>query len=249
MIFNDIYEQALYNAAKNQAEEITIPYNVDDLNEEQLQKITNHAVRIGVDYETLLNDVLNNKSLFLTVVGKSPSRMNLYEKTFMDYVKNNYIDKGDSPIVSIKQLPASGLDAKYVFEGKVYSGKEIVEKVGEIKYNEHKNAKNLTKSLDFEIKVRLSDGRIVDGYITAKYTKIDGGSQDNQRNDVLKTLKSVSSDAGVLVIANVDGDYYVKQRNGKSTYFDEMTENFKDNPYVYVTTYKNIADVLSKVNI
>lgn len=79
-----------------------------------------------------------------------------------------------------------------------------------------------TKSADFMYK---------DYYTTQKYTMNSGGSQDNQRNDVIDFLTRGSIKHKVCAI--VDGDYWDK-------YQQLLRKKFSENPNVLITSMTEI---------
>lgn len=70
-------------------------------------------------------------------------------------------------------------------------------------------------------------------YMTQKYTNESGGSQDNQRNDVIDFLKrgSIKNKVGAIV----DGYYWDKYR-------PILKDMFKDNPNVLITSVTEITE-------
>ena len=225
----DIYDEAASKAAKEAADAISMPMSEAQLTAEDKSKIANNAERYGLSYDEVLNSVLNDKVSFLNVVGKATSRQNIPEKIFKEYVEANKI------VSSIEKLPAGGKDALYLIDGKIRSRKDGL--------TDANISAAGVKSLDF--KIITKKGKT--GYIAAKHTRADGGSQDNQYNDILTTLKHYVPNDDFLLIANVDGEYYTKHRNkhGKS-YIDFMKETY-NHKNVYITTYKTFKEELGKL--
>lgn len=226
----DIYDVAAAKLAKEAADALVMPISIDSLTATEKEKIVNNAERYGLSYNEVLKSVLTNKVAYLNVVGKTTSRQGLPEKVFKEYVEKENI------VSSIAKLPAGGKDALYLIDGVIRS------KTDGLTDKDISNAG--VKSLDFKIVTKK--GKI--GYIAAKHTKLDGGGQDNQYNDILTTLKHYDpTNKDFLLILNVDGEYYSKYRNkhGKS-YIDFMKETY-NHPNVFITTYKTFKTDLGKL--
>lgn len=92
-----------------------------------------------------------------------------------------------------------------------------------------------TKSLG---NTKTADFKYQDYYITQKYTAENGGSQDNQRNDVIDFLKR-----GFIkhkVIALVDGPYW------ESKYKNILKDMFKDNSNVKVLSVDEFKEEMNE---
>ena len=81
----------------------------------------------------------------------------------------------------VEKLPNTGPNALYLIDGKIQPPPAI---------------KGIHKSID---------ATYGDRYMTLKYTKVEGGSQDNQKNDVINFIEN-SGDHKVAAI--IDGPYY-----------------------------------------
>lgn len=124
-----------------------------------------------------------------------------------DPSKQNISEKLCAEVLNLDKLPASGKNC--------------------IRFNDNGDivsiASGNTKSADF----------IYDGYYaTQKYTLINGGAQDNQKNDVIDFLRRGSIKHKVAAIC--DGDYWDIHR-------DELKELFKDNENVLITSVSEIT--------
>lgn len=116
-----------------------------------------------------------------------------------DPMKQNYTEKIAEQLLQVKHLPNTGIS--FTKDGELCS---------------HPAAGN-SKTVDF-----IKDGV----YITQKYTRGQGGSQDNQYRDVIQFLTYGSKN--YKVAAYVDGSYYTpaKQR--------ELEKMFEHNPNVQI---------------
>lgn len=116
-----------------------------------------------------------------------------------DPMKQNYTEKIAEQLLQVKHLPNTGIS--FTKEGELCP---------------HPAAGN-SKTVDF-----IKDGV----YITQKYTRGQGGSQDNQYRDVIQFLTYGSKK--YKVAAYIDGSYYtpVKRR--------ELEKMFEHNPNVQI---------------
>lgn len=119
-----------------------------------------------------------------------------------DPSKQNISEKLVGEILNITKLPAVGKNCiRFTAEGDIVSNSGV----------------NVSKSADF---------KIGDTYYTQKYTKEEGGAQDNQYNDVVDFLTKGSIKHKVGAILN--GAYWHQRING-------LREHFRDNPNVHIT--------------
>ena len=120
-------------------------------------------------------------------------------------------------------MPAGGGDACYVCND------GIVRK-GDVN-------KGLTKSIDFRWEF---DGNTY--YAAHKYTKDEGGAQDNQFNDLCNFLinASKSKDENVYFLAIGDGDYYKRKYKDGANYYlsriDYMNSKYSSKNAVALST-------------
>lgn len=183
--------------------------NIKDVREElkcdSMQfKINNYAKKYNLEpnyVEQLIVDDIN----FAINFAKDPGRQSIHEKVAGRHLANSNVVKEHG---SFKKLPSGGRNAKYVTNNGVSS--ENLDGV---------------KSIDFEIKV--NDNII---YATCKYTKDEGGAQDNQYADVEKYLKTAltlisrgNAKSNEYFIAILDGEYY--QRYDRIQKLEQITLN------------------------
>ncbi len=158
-----------------------------DGNKEMIIKMQNYAEKFNIPYKFLVHRILQD-NLFANNFAKDPAKQSIHQKTAAAYIES-IID-----VVNFIQLPAGGKRARYVGEdGMMYIG-------------EKKN-KGLTKSIDFYWEY---DGKQY--YAAHKYTKDEGGAQDNQANDLSSFLKNASKSKleNTIFLAIGDGAYYQK---------------------------------------
>lgn len=85
------------------------------------------------------------------------------------------------------------------------------------------------KTLDGYVEL-ASTGTIV--YIIAKYTEGKGGSQDNQANEALRSLKEQRENNNFIIAAILDGDYYQSKDSKGKTWIDNHKEGLLDNTFI-----------------
>lgn len=158
-------------------------------------KMNNYSEKFGIPFKLLKHKILQD-NLYANIFIKDPSKQSLHQKTAATYIESI------TDVVNFAQLPAGGSEACFVCEdGVVRKG---VANSG------------LTKSIDFYWEY---DGNRY--YAAHKYTKDEGGAQDNQYNDLCNFLinasKSKAKDIYFLAIG--DGDYYKRKCKDGSTYY------------------------------
>lgn len=130
-------------------------------------------------------------------------------KFCVDPGRQNISEKLASQVLGIKKLPAYGKNC-IRFDSK---GNIISQKID-----------GATKSADFMLD---------DYYATQKYTKENGGAQDNQKTDVRDFLLKGSQQHKVAAI--LDGDYWDVQR-------PLLIKEFENNPNVLITSVTELSE-------
>lgn len=186
--------------------------NVEDVRDSIMTKsmqlkITNYAARYNMSkryVEQLIIDDIN----FAQNFAIDPGRQSIHEQIAANHLKNSSMFSMNSGKNQFKKLPSAGKNAKYVTIGGV-SSKNIDD----------------TKSIDFEMKV----GEYI-VYATCKYTKGEGGAQDNQYADVkqyvriaAETYSRDTKKPNEKFIAIVDGGYY--DRHGRKEELERIGYN------------------------
>lgn len=180
----------------------------ETINDNDMQiKIKNYATKYDLPYKYVKRKILTD-SIFANQFAKDPSKQSYNQKCARAFIEeNDHIDK-------VIQLPADGPNALFVVEGKLVQDRNLARKTG-------------VKSIDFFWKVKTNKGREVSFYASHKYTKDEGGAQDNQYEDLKKFMENakVSTEADTYFLAIGDGDYYQRiKENGKSriTYMNNL---------------------------
>lgn len=176
-------------------------------------KINNHVDRWEgiISRDDIVSELQTTKTV-PTFLAKDPSRQNLTEG-----IAKEYLERFDE-ISEVEILPKSGQNSWSIING-------VLDRTN----NFTKAEKNGHKSIDFRI--TLSNGKII--FAAHKYTKANGGAQDNQGNDLLAFVVSADQypDNDYLFVAIGDGEYYTDNKvNGMRAKSDNVivcsTDNF-----------------------
>lgn len=212
-----IYDEARERILKDLFDGDIFPKAIDSLDENQRQKIRNHAERFGHSEEEVVSAVLENEVAYRIIVGKNPGRMDFYEDTLVEFLNN-------LPQVSVaSKLPKSGPGAKYLSDGEIRTGG---------------GRQNHVKSLD--IYVQFANG--ANAYIIHKYTMEDGGAQDNQFREAMGTLSQIRKKPNLEkpnIIAVLDGAYYSKTRSNGLSRLHQARE---EAPEAFICGYETFLE-------
>jgi len=140
---------------------------------------------------------IKNDPIFGCVFAKDPTKQNLYQKCAA-----NYIEKLPN-VNNFKTLPREGNEAKYLMNGKLFSGKDL---------------ENTSKSTKVNFTWKVGDYSF---YASHKYTKESGGGQGLQYTDIQNFLEHAryNSYDKYIFLAICDGEYYLQkdsQTNSKT---------------------------------
>jgi hypothetical protein len=156
----------------------------EEIDTEDFQKkLNNWSNKFEYAPQEVLQKIKEDK-MFACNFIKDPSKQSFHQKIAANYIKSLEI------VQDFKLLPAGGKNALYVIQGEVISRSTKPDKL---------------KSIDFMWKA----GKYT-FYASHKYTKISGGSQDNQFHDILGFLKEARGSrlTNTIFIAICDGGYY-----------------------------------------
>ncbi len=200
---------------------------VSQIDDKQMKiKIKNWAEKFGYSFNTIKNKILKDEA-FRCIFAKDPAKQNIYEN-----VASEYISSFDN-VQEFKKLPSAGDDALYLSNGKLLKGSEL------------KNQAKDTKSIDFSW---ITNQTTV--YASHKYTKDEGGAQDNQYADIQEFLKNARdcSLKNVMFIAICDGEYYQRRdsKTGDNTKIERL-KRLTDNKTSFVKTINNLYDFLKTI--
>lgn len=158
---------------------------------------------------------------FIDVICMSPVEIvrpilakNASKTVFQEKLQFDSISKQSKVVTNLIDLPNGGKNAIYV------GAKKSVDFLGYSKGSKRQH-------------------RIL---IAAKYTKHDGGAQDNQRNDLIDFAehaprKNDDTNSDVIVLL-ADGPYYAKRRSslGDNDFFSYVDEKYSDRNVIATTT-------------
>ena len=159
---------------------------------------------------------------FIDVICISPVEIvrpilakNASKTVFQEKLQFDSISKQSEVVSNLIDLPNGGKNALYV---------------------------GARKSVDFLGYSKCSSKRRHRILIAAKYTKHDGGAQDNQRNDLIDFAehaprKNSDTNSDVIVLL-ADGPYYAKKRSslGNKDFFAYVDEKYSDRSVIATTT-------------
>lgn len=162
-------------------------------------KIKNWAEKNNLEFEYVKYKILIDDVFSLNFI-KEPSRQNLHENLAAEEISSWH----DVIIRETFQvLPKSGDKAK------------VIDEKGDIVFlNNIDHSKNHSKTIDFEWESCDSEaGEILYFFASHKYTKENGGAQDNQYNDIknFMQLAKLNDKKNQIFIAICDGEYYQKR--------------------------------------
>lgn len=156
-------------------------------------KIESYCKKHCIEYE-FVEYKIRTDDLFLVNFVKEPNRQTMHQKRAADYINNL------NNVSDFTSLVSGGDGSKYVHGGIV------------LPYSQIKESNTHTKSIDFEWGYTNNNNILTRCYATHKYTKENGGSQDNQFKDVQQFLSNSISHAGRdYFYAICDGAYYQQE--------------------------------------
>jgi len=169
-------------------------------------------------------DAENNAILLV----KEKTKRNDYEKESFNFILKH------SPPLIMDETKNLGNQEIYLYRGKFLSRQEV------------KHLPDRPKSLDFRFGLNTISGRHINIYVTHKYTKQGGGSQDNQFSDIKKTLDNAEGCCDNLyIVAVCDGNYFIQTDKNGNTKFDELKRNYEENNgNVFIHTTDTFIDFL-----
>ena len=170
------------------AEQVRMCLNADWL----LTKITAYATRQGLEPELLIHKVRTD-DLFALTFAKDPGKQSMHQRL----AQNALIQLGCFD--EFRLLPQSGKQAYFV-------SKDGIPLTG----YDAKESKQLGKAVDFFWVHRRSIGTL-HAYASHKYTKEEGGAQDNQASDLenfMERARGKSTPDNHVFYALCDGQYY-----------------------------------------
>ena len=182
---------------------------------ELVKKIKKHSEKYGIAEEIIIHRILHDP-VFAYEFSIEPGRQTIHQRTAAKFIKRFIF------IENFKELKPSGKDALYIKKGKlVHSLKE------------KDTEKNEDKSIDFSFEY---SNKVF--YLSHKYTKDDGGSQDNQYKDQANFCKNAfkSKEKNIYYIALCDGEYWNKKRKNKNTRIEQLNKRYQTDHLIAMST-------------
>ena len=210
------YLQNLANLAEMREE---IPERSDRL----ATRIAHFSEQFDIPQEDFWRDLeANPNGPLAAVLSREARRQNVHENAASEYVRRL------ANVQTFRKLPSTGPNAQYVNgDGQVVTGQQLG------------NAPRPSKSIDFQ----WQTGNVI-CYAAQKYTKVGGGNQDNQFNEVERLLRNflprINNETALFIL--VDGQYYTEQRLARLRAF---TRN--QAPRSYVSGINQLQPILNRI--
>jgi len=194
--------------------------------EDVMLKVRNFSEKFNIDRDFLVDRLLRDDLLILNFM-KEPQKQTLHETKAFEYLCSF------EQIMEPKNLPSGGDNALYVHGGQVIKGSELT-------------SRSRGKSIDFYWKMKVG-GKIVDCYATHKYTKTNGGAQDNQFKDVTKFFADAAEYRGgdKFFFAILDGPYYQMPYHGSKSKIEYLNATYQtQSNRILATTINDLKDTV-----
>ena len=195
------------------------------------KKIKNWADKYDLSFEFVKHKVFTD-DIFALYFVKDPGRQNFHENTAAEALKSFAI------LYDFKLLPKGGLNAKVVNSGMLVS------------LEESKQSTSNPKTIDFEWKIKTNTGKIIFCYASHKYTKDNGGSQDNQYKDLKNFMENARQNKSdnKMFFAICDGQYYqTKNKTTGRTKIEELNMDYARENKLIAITIQNIYEYLEDI--
>lgn len=204
--------------------------NLDEVRREVLgrserlgERIRHFSYQFGIPEEDYWEALENDPDgPMASVLAKEARRQNIHEKAAAEYVR------GLDHVSQFQNLPGVGQNALYVnTDGQVVTRSTLG------------SARNPSKSLDFSW---YTAG--VYCIATQKYTKVGGGNQDSQFNEVESLLRNFQgrTNNSTALFVLVDGEYYTEGRMNRLRALCRTTA-----PKSYVTGVNSLQQILTRI--
>ena len=174
-------------------------------------KIRNYALKYDVPYAFVRRKILTD-NIFALGFAKDPSKQSYNQTLALEFISENPL------VLNPRQLPAGGSDALYVINGVLKDEKTMTPDDKALQ----------EKSIDFYWETLSNSGILYHIYASHKYTKEEGGAQDNQYHDLCKFMKNAmaSTEQSNIFLAIADGQYYQKTMKDGVRRIDYMNHTF-----------------------
>lgn len=185
-----------------------------------MKRVRYYSEKYGYEENKVMNKLKEDR-MFAAFFAKDPGRQRIHEKVAEKWI--SLLEK-EGLLSDFKRLSQSGPEARYVSA----DGNIVTISKGDNKPS---------KALDFYWKTGKKDC-----YATHKYTGNPGGAQDNQREDVIQTVKNFTScrQEHIALFAVLDGSYY----SGKRMKEIRRYQRLENPPYCYIIHSYELPPIL-----
>jgi hypothetical protein len=191
------------------------------------KKIKDVSQKRGIDVDQVVKECELSSILVGELFAKDPGRQTLHQGAAEEYMKKWTLQ---CHMENFTLLKSGGGTSKHLTGGRVVSEQEMG------------GSKKTNKSIDFEWSYTGLLSKPIRFYATHKYTKQDGGAQDNQRKDIETFIESThtskdTKEEYVYFFAIGDGPYYKKpyEAGSKQTRLEELQTHASQNGKCFVT--------------
>lgn len=162
---------------------------------EYIDKVKKFIKKFELEEKEVIDKYEKDK-IFALFFVKDPSRQSFHEKEAAKFIESLNEQLGINMFQNFKKLPKSGKNTLFVANGNV------------IDYNTRKGSSD-GKSIDFYWEYNYHNKKLK-FYASHKHTGDEGGSQDNQRNDVEAFMEGArrNTSNNEKFYAITDGPYY-----------------------------------------
>jgi hypothetical protein len=214
------YEKLYDLAILKNIQELKDHINSDDT----IIKIENWANKFNLNSSFVYQKICTDNIFALNFI-KEPGRQNFHENVAAKHIASI---KG---IKNFKQLPKSGKNALVVSNGVIMS------------LTSFNNSVEKIKTIDFEFIFNKTQF-----YASHKYTKDNGGSQDNQYYDLRVFMENArkNSEKDIIFLAICDGSYYQNKIGGFKTKIEQLNDDFSKKDKLIAITINELPRLLKK---
>ena len=203
-----------------------------DINEEYMQrKIENYSKKFDLPYNFVKRKIITD-NIFALDFAVDPSRQTYHEEYAYKFINENPF------IENMERLPQSNKGALYIINGSLVEWTKLTAE----------NKSENVKALDFKWNIIGKNEKIYTIFASHKYTKEEGGSQDNQFHDLCTSMKhaKICKNPNTYFLAIGDGPYYQKKKINNLTRLEYMNQEFGNERCIALTS-NDIDEFIDKI--